>query len=72
MEIDTEIETRIKNYRASLDRMMPEATLKDLEDIWKDFQDATAEHPVNADEFLSALNLDCLQVFFKRIVSQRT
>jgi len=63
MEIETE--TRIKNFWASHDRLLPEATLNDLEDIWKDFQDATAEHPVNADEFLSALNLDCLDDFFK-------
>lgn len=65
MEMETE--TRIKNFWASHDRLLPEATLKDLEDIWKDFQDATAEHPVNADEFLSALNLDCLHDFFKRL-----
>lgn len=65
MEIETE--TRIKNFWASHDRLLPEATLNDLEDIWNDFQDATAEHPVNADEFLSALNLECLHDFFKRL-----
>lgn len=67
MEIETEIETRIKNYRARHDRLMPETTLNDIEDIWKNFQDATPEKPINADEFLSALNLDCLQDFFKRL-----
>jgi hypothetical protein len=69
--MEVEIETRIKNFRASYDRLMPEATLNDIEDIWKDFQDATAEHPVNADEFLSALNLDCLQDFFKSLYHRK-
>ncbi len=67
MEIETEIETRIKKYWTSHDRLMPETTLNDIEDIWKPFQDATPENPVNADEFLSALNLECLQDFFKRL-----
>jgi hypothetical protein len=63
--MEVEIETRIKNYRASEERLMPETILNNVEDFWKNFQDATPENPVNADEFLSALNLDCLQVFFK-------
>jgi len=67
MEIETEIETRIKNFWASHDRLIPETILNDIEDIWKPFQDATPENPVNTDEFLSALNLDCLQDFFKRL-----
>jgi hypothetical protein len=65
--MEVEIETRIKNYRASYDRLVPETTLNDIEGIWKKFQDATSENPMNANEFLSALNLDCLQDFFKRL-----
>lgn len=60
-----EIETRIKNYWASKERLMPETMLNNVEETWKNFQDATQENPVNADDFLSALNLDCLHVFFK-------
>jgi hypothetical protein len=71
MEINIEIETRIKNYRASHDRMMPETTLTEIEDIWKQFQDATPENPMNADEFFSALNLDFLQDFFKRLYRKK-
>lgn len=65
--MELEIETKIKNYRASHDRMMLETTLTEMEEIWKPFQNATSENPVNADEFLSALNLDCLQDFFKKL-----
>ncbi len=65
MEIETEIDTRIKKYRANHDRLMLETNLTEIEDIWKPFQDATSENPMKADEFLSALNLDFLQGFFK-------
>lgn len=69
--MELEIETKIKKYRASHDRLMPETTLKDIEDIWRDFQDATKDNPVNADEFLSALNLDSLQIFFKKLYRRK-
>jgi len=65
--MEIEIETKIKNFWASHDRMMPETILNNVENIWKNFQDATAENPVNVDEFLSALNLECLQDFFKTL-----
>jgi hypothetical protein len=65
--MEIEIETRIKNYWASHDRLIPETILTDTEEIWKTFQDATKDNPVNADEFLSALDLSCLRVFLKRL-----
>jgi hypothetical protein len=65
--MEIEIETKIKNFWVSHDRLMPETILNNVESIWKSFQDATAENPVNADEFLSALTLDCLHDFFKRL-----
>ena len=63
--MEFEIETKIKNYRASHDRLTPKTTLRDIEGIWRDFQDATPDKPVNVDDFLSQLNLDCLQTFFR-------
>jgi hypothetical protein len=65
--MEIEIETIIKNFWASHDQMIPETTLNDIKNIWKNFQDATAENPMNVDEFLSALNLECLQDFFKTL-----
>jgi len=65
--MEIEIETRIKNYWASKERLMPETYLTDVEETWKTFQDATKDNPVNADEFLSALDLSCLHVFLKRL-----
>lgn len=46
---------------------MPKTILNNVKEIWKSLQAATPENPVNSDEFLSALNLDCLQDFFKRL-----
>ncbi len=64
-DMEVEIEARIKKYRASEERLMPETILAKIEGIWKPFQDATPDNPMNADKFLSALNLDVLQDFFK-------
>ena len=69
--MEVEIETRIKNFWASKERLMPEPVLNNIEKIWKEFKDATKDNPVNADEFLSALNLDFLQSFFKKLYRRK-
>lgn len=61
---ECDIDGKIKNYWACKEKLIPEDILHKMEELCKEFQDATEDNPVNAAEFLGYLDLECLSDFF--------
>lgn len=62
---ECEIDSKIKNYWACKEKLIPEDILHRMEELCKEFQDATEDNPVNAAEFLMHLDLSSLEDFLK-------